>query len=59
VIAFALSLLIAWLMHHLIEKPCAKLKKRFAARWVFIIRRPVSNMEADSLHFAPLFFCPG
>lgn len=32
VTAFMLSLLLAWLMHQWIEKPCAKLKKRFAAR---------------------------
>ena len=32
VIAFMLSLVLASLMHHVIEKPCAKLKKRFAAR---------------------------
>lgn len=32
VIAFVLSLLLAWLMHAWIEKPCAKLKKRFAAK---------------------------
>ena len=32
VTAFALSLLLAWLMHEAIEKPCAKLKKRFAAK---------------------------
>ena len=32
VIAFVLSLVLASLMHHCIEKPCARLKKRFAAK---------------------------
>ena len=32
IIAFVLSLVVATLMHHVIEKPCARLKKRFAAR---------------------------
>lgn len=32
VAAFAVSMILAWVMHLVIEKPCAKLKKRFAAK---------------------------
>lgn len=32
IVAFFLSIALAWLMHSFIEKPCAKLKKRFGAK---------------------------
>lgn len=33
-LAFAVSMALAWLVHERLEKPCAKLKKRFAAKQV-------------------------